>query len=210
MFPTTIEILITAFTTLPAVGKKGATKIVTDYLAMTTKDQDQLLRALIDVRKTVTKCPICHAFSQNNEVCGICQDPRRDKSQIMIIRDPLDLVMVEKNNHYNNCYTGKYHVLNKLINPLEKIMFGDTTLVDLEYSIEKFFRDNLVDNLELIYFVKHSFASQITFAYIEDYISKSKKKERIKIVKLATGLPSNFNPQNVDSESFSNAYENRK
>jgi recombination protein RecR len=206
MLPEPITNLITSIATLPGIGNKGSTKIVLDYLNAPKPTQDSILKSFIDVRQQITICPVCFYLSTENHPCNICQDISRKTNQIMIVLNPFDVISIET----NNVFRGRYHVLNQLISPLENKMPDSTTLYDLEHRIEQFLRVNLVDEMELIYFIKHSFQSLTTYSYIADYISKSKHKDRIHLVKLATGLPSNFNIQQIDQESLQIAYENRK
>jgi recombination protein RecR len=206
MLPAPIENLTQAISTLPGIGKKGASKLVLDYLLSDRTVQDAILKAFIDTRQQVTKCTTCNYLSEGNEECLICKSNSRFENQIMVVQSAFDVVPIENNHVYN----GKYHVLEKLISPLDGILPNNTKVVDLEHRIDKFVRENKTDNLELIYFVKHSFQAATTYAYIEDYVSTHKQKDRIKLSKLATGLPTNFNIQQIDQESFKIAYENRK
>jgi recombination protein RecR len=206
MLPTPINNLIQSISSLPGIGKKGATKIILDYLISSREVQDSILKSFIDVRQQVTKCPECHYLSEQHKLCGICSDHSRIDNQIMVVQSAFDIVPIENNGAYH----GRYHVLEKLISPLDKQMVTDTTIYDLETRIEKFLRENPAEKLELIYFVKHSFAALTTFSYIDDYIKKSKNANRLNFSQLATGLPTNFNIQQIDQDSFKIAYENRK
>jgi recombination protein RecR len=206
MLPDPINNLITSIASLPGIGKKGAQKLVLDYLLTSKEVQDNILKSFIDIRRDITICPTCFYLSVNNEECAICKDQSRINNKLMIVQTSFDIISLENTKFYN----GKYHVLNKLIAPLDKIMPSDTTIYHLEHRIENYFRKNPTDQLELIYFVKESFQSNTTYAYIYDYINKSKNKDRIKLSKLATGLPTNFNIQTLDQDSLKIAYENRK
>jgi recombination protein RecR len=205
MLPEPINNLVTSIASLPGIGKKGATRIVLDYLNSDKVIQDNILRSFIDVRRNTTICPICSYISQDNQPCVICQNRSRTDNQIMIVHSPFDIISIEENRVYN----GKYHVLNNLISPLDNQMVNTTTIPELELRITNFIRHNPADKLELIYFIKHSFSALTTFTYIQDFINNL-NSNRVTIVKLATGLPSNFNIQNIDQESLKVAYENRK
>ncbi|MGL4758668.1 MAG: hypothetical protein ACRCXZ_04995 [Patescibacteria group bacterium] len=206
MLPTSIENLIQSISSLPGIGKKGASKLVLDYLHQETNIQDLILKSFIDVRQQVKKCPTCYFLSEGESECIICKSDFRNESQIMIVNTALDVIPIET----NNVFGGKYHVLQNLISPLDNLMPQDTTLYDLEHRIDKFLRNNSIESLELIYFIKHSFAASTTYSYIEDYCLNHKHKSRIKLTKLATGLPTNFTIQSMDQDSFKIAYENRK
>jgi recombination protein RecR len=206
MLPAPIQNLTESIASLPGIGKKGASKLVLDYLLSDRSIQDAILKAFIDTRQQVTKCTTCNYLSESNQECLVCQSTSRFENQFMVVHSAFDVVPIENNHVYN----GKYHVLEKLISPLDGILPSNTTVIDLEHRIDKFLREDKVANLELIYFVKHSFQAATTYAYIEDYVSTHKHKDRIKLSKLATGLPTNFNIQSIDQESFKIAYENRK
>ena len=205
MLPSPIENLISSIAALPGIGKKGASKLVLDYLMQDKATQDAILKAFIDTRQEVTKCPTCFFMGEKSQECVICSSDTRFNNQIMVVNTALDIIPIENNHVFN----GKYHVLEKLISPLDNAMPSNTTLYDLEHRIDKFLRNDTVGILELIYFVKHSFAAATTYSYIEDYTKNHKHATRIKLTKFATGLPSNFSLQSLDQDSFKIAYENR-
>jgi recombination protein RecR len=205
MLPTPITNLIQSISALPGIGKKGSTKIVLDYLNSSKETQDNILKSFIDTRQLVTKCQTCFYISENNQECNICTDTTRIQNQLMIVKNAFDVIPIENNGFYK----GKYHILEKLISPLDKQMPSDTTLYQLEHRIEKYLQEN-TNNIELIYFINYSFSSMTTYTYIEEYIKNSKYKDRITLSQLATGLPTNFNIQSIDQDSLKIAYDNRQ
>jgi len=108
--------LINEFTKLPGIGKKSAERLAYHILRVRRTEALALADAIRNVKENVRYCRICYNLSEADE-CQICQDPKRDRSQLCVVEQPRDLMVLEQ----TGIYRGLYHVLLGRIAPLEGI-----------------------------------------------------------------------------------------
>jgi recombination protein RecR len=205
MLPDLLNNLTNALTQMPGIGKKGASKLALDYLNLTPEQQVNILKGLLDVNKDLGQCTECFFFSKKHQLCEFCANAMRDQHKILVLTQATDVIPIEQTQIYN----GLYHVLVRLISPLDGVMVKDTTLLDLELRIERFMQKTTNGNLELILFLKNGFNGKTTSAYLHDYVSNKRWSNRITITKLAEGLPANFNTASLDTDTLKQAIKGR-
>ena len=118
--------LIEAFQRLPGIGPKSAQRLTYYLLHVPQTELDEFADALTRLKKDTVFCDICKNVSESNP-CPICEDSKRDKTQIIVVEQPLDILAFEKTGKYN----GVYHVLHGAINPLENIGPDEIYIEDL-------------------------------------------------------------------------------
>jgi len=118
--------LINEFTKLPGIGKKSAERLAYHILRVHRTEAMALADAIRNVKENVRYCRICYNLSEAEE-CGICQDPRRDRSLLCVVEQPRDLIVLEQ----AGVYRGVYHVLLGRISPLEGIGPDQLTIAAL-------------------------------------------------------------------------------
>jgi recombination protein RecR len=106
--------VIDEFARLPGIGKKSAERLAYHILRVPKAEALSLADAIKNVRENVRYCRTCFNLSEADE-CAICQDPKRDRSQLCIVEQPRDLMALEQ----AGAYRGLYHVLLGRIAPLE-------------------------------------------------------------------------------------------
>jgi recombination protein RecR len=75
-----------------------------------------LAEAIQRVKQNVRNCKTCCNLTEEDE-CAICRDHRRDRSRLLVVEQPRDLMSLEA----TGAYRGLYHVLLGRIAPLEGI-----------------------------------------------------------------------------------------
>src|SRR3990170_1615479 len=114
--PKSVETVIAEFEKLPGIGPKSAQRL-TYYLLHAPKEQAAALSAAIsDLKDKTVICQTCFNIAEENP-CTICTSRGRDRSQIMIVEEPLDVLALERSHSYN----GLYHVLHGSLAPLDNI-----------------------------------------------------------------------------------------
>jgi len=108
--------LIDEFSKLPGVGKKSAERMAYHILRVHKNEALGLAEAIRNVKENVRYCKYCFNLAEGDE-CGICQDPRRDRTVMCVVEQPRDLMALEQ----PGTYRGLYHVLLGRIAPLEGI-----------------------------------------------------------------------------------------
>lgn len=167
-----IEQLIELFEQIPTIGRKSAENIAYSILSMDITDK--FVTILKNIKK-IYHCPKCGLYIENN-YCNFCNDMKRNHSQIMVITYPKNADIFEKNNIYN----GLYHVLNGTINI-------STNISDL-YINSLIKRINNSNIEEVIIATDHTLDGETTAQYILQVLKK-KLEKKIKITRLACGIP---------------------
>ncbi|MDR1054938.1 MAG: recombination mediator RecR [Prevotellaceae bacterium] len=105
---------------LPGIGRKTALRLVLYLLRLPNNEVQRFGNAFINMRENICYCKHCNNIS-DSEVCGICNNPRRDKSLICVVESIRDVMSIENTQQYN----GLYHVLGGIISPMEGIAPSD-------------------------------------------------------------------------------------
>lgn len=108
--------VIDEFAKLPGIGRKSAERLAYHLLRVHKSEALGLADAIRDVRENVRYCKTCYNLSEG-ELCTVCRDPKRDRTQLCIVEQPRDLMALEQ----AAVFRGMYHVLLGRIAPLEGI-----------------------------------------------------------------------------------------
>ena len=98
---------------LPGIGRRTALRLALFLLSQEESMVEKFSETLVDFRKNIKYCRICHNIS-DTEVCEICASPKREHSLICVVSDVRDVMAIENTGMYRGCS----HVLGGLINPL--------------------------------------------------------------------------------------------
>lgn len=195
MYPKSISSLIECFKDLPGIGEKSAERLA---FAMLGFDKDRLTTfatAISDVRDKIRRCSVCNNISET-AVCPICGNNNRKKDTIFVVEKPKDVALFERLGVYN----GLYHVLDGLISPLEGINPDDINIKSLLDRV----KNN--DVSEIILALKPSIEGETTMQYIKKIL----ENEKVKVSKIATGVPIGTDIEYIDTMTLEMALEERK
>ena len=121
-----IEEAVNAFASLPGIGKKTALRLVLHLIKQDTEVSEQFGKAIVQMRKNIKHCEICHNLS-DDRICQVCQDKKRDQSLVCVVESIRDVMAIEDTSQYR----GLYHVLGGVISPIEGIGPGDINVDSL-------------------------------------------------------------------------------
>ena len=187
-----INRLINCFTTLPGVGYKTAERYAYKIIESDKAFITEFLNAVKDVKESVKFCITCGNFSVK-EACGICE--RRKSDIVCVVRDPRDIIAIEK----SGAFDGTYHVLHGVISPLDKKGPDDINLKSLVVRIRE-------QNIrEIIIATNPDVEGEATANYIAVLV----KPSGVKVTRLATGLSLGTNLEYADRVTLSSAIANR-
>jgi recombination protein RecR len=111
-----VEQLIQAFGRLPGVGAKTAERLAHHILKCPPEEALALADAIRQVKERVRHCQTCFNLTdQEQPLCALCRDPKRDQSLLCVVEQPRDLMAIESAGTYN----GVYHVLLGRLAPLQ-------------------------------------------------------------------------------------------
>lgn len=123
---------IDEFSKLPGIGSKTATRLVLHLLKQDTKAVEAFGNAIIQLKKEVKYCKMCHNIS-DTELCQLCANPQRDSSILCVVENIRDVMAVEATQQFN----GLYHVLGGIISPMDGIGPNDLTIDSLVDRVAK-------------------------------------------------------------------------
>jgi len=125
-YPAAVEKLIDEFAKLPGIGRKSAERLAFYILKNDEATANGLARAILDVKQKIKHCRICWNLA-DGQVCGICSNAARDRTQVLVVEQPKDLIALEQ----TGMYRGTYHVLMGRLSPLDGVEASDLTIADL-------------------------------------------------------------------------------
>jgi recombination protein RecR len=121
-----LENAVRELSSLPGIGRKTALRLALHLLKRTENDVNSFGQALIQLKKEVRYCTICHNIS-DQDLCPICSDHQRDNQLICVVEDIRDVMAIESTRQYR----GLYHVLGGKISPMDGIGPGNLTINQL-------------------------------------------------------------------------------
>lgn len=190
-----IDRLINEFSKLPGIGRKTAQRLAFHVINMDIKDVTGLSKALVDVKNEIKYCSVCCNIS-DTEVCPICANSHRDPSTICVVEDPRDVAAMERTKDYS----GRYHVLNGIISPMDGI---GPDMLNIKELISRL-GDGSVK--EIIMATNPTIEGEATAMYI----SRLVKPMGIKVTRIAHGLPVGGDLEYADDVTISKALEGRR
>lgn len=111
-----LEGAITELSRLPGIGRKTALRLALHILRCDEQAGVTLGEAIINMRKGIRYCSVCHNISET-EVCPICANERRDRTTVCVVESVKDVMSFENTGQY----FGVYHVLGGVISPMDGI-----------------------------------------------------------------------------------------
>ncbi|MBO7614236.1 MAG: recombination protein RecR [Bacilli bacterium] len=190
-----LERLEESFNKLPSIGKRSAERLAYSILDMSNDDVDEFCNALKGVKNKIHVCPVCGAYTED-ELCDICTDSSRDKSVLLVVSYPKDVISFEA----MNTYRGLYHVLGGIISVQNGKSIDELNIPGL---IERV-KDSEVK--EIIIATNPTIEGETTAIYL----SKVLKDYVPNITRLAYGLQMGGTLDYTDSLTLAKAIEGRR
>ncbi|GAB1420888.1 recombination protein RecR [Anaerolineales bacterium] len=193
--PEPISNLINAFSRLPGVGPKTASRLTFYLLRAPDELSLSLSSALADLKKETCFCSKCFHITVMDP-CVICSDPTRDQHSVVVVEEPLDVLAVER----TGTYTGLYHVLHGAISPVNGIGPESLKVSELVDRVEQ----NQI--LEVIIATNPGLEGDATAMYIQKLLTG----KGVRVTRLARGLPVGGDLEYVDAVTLSRALQGRQ
>ena len=192
--PEPVTRLVEAFSRLPGVGPKTASRL-TYYLLRASDDVSlDLAAALTNLKQQTQFCSICFNITVDDP-CPICSSRQRETESIAVVEDPLDLMAIER----TGIYKGQYHVLHGAISPVNGVGPDDLKIRELVKRV----KDNKA--LEVIVATNPGMEGDATAMYLQRELAGTGAR----MTRLARGLPTGGDLEYVDSVTLMRALEGR-
>ncbi len=190
-----VEGAVEAFNALPGIGKKTALRLVMHFLQTDIKQSEVFAEAILKMKKGIHSCKHCNNIS-DTPICSICNSTSRDETTICIVENFRDVIAIEQ----TGMYKGKYHVLGKLISPMDGI------------GPEQLMLNNLVNRIEqqgvkeIIMALNPTINGDTTLFYI----SKILKNQTVTITSIARGIAFGGELEYVDDITLARSLASRQ
>lgn len=188
--PEPVTKLVEAFSRLPGVGPKTASRLTYYLLRAPDELSQNLSLALRDLKAQTRLCSMCYNITMSDP-CGICADHTRDHQLICAAEEPLDVLAIEKTGAYN----GLYHVLHGAISPVNGIGPDELKIRELIQRVDK------QDVTEVIIATNPGLEGDATAMYIQ----RELLGRTVKMTRLARGLPVGGDIEYADSVTLMRA-----
>ena len=189
-----INKLIEQLSRLPGIGAKSAQRLAFHILNMPKDQVEELSASIVNAKANVQYCKNCYTLT-DQEICPICNNPRRNRKVIMVVENTRDLAAYEKTGKYD----GVYHVLHGAISPMLGIGPDDIKLKELMQRLSQ-------DDIEEVIIATNSSLEGETTAM---YISKLVKPTGIRVSRIASGVPVGGDLEYIDEVTLLRALEGR-
>lgn len=192
-YPRALQNLIDRLAILPSVGPKTAERYAFHLLNQSDERLESLANAIRDLKKQTTVCHSCLVISESSP-CQICADQNRNRKVLCVVENSQDLNAIESTKQFH----GLYFVLGGLINTIEDL--GPETL-NIDKLLKRIQKEEIT---ELILALNFTLEGETTALYLGKIL-----KNRIKITRLAKGLPAGSDLEYADETTLSSALKFR-
>ena len=190
-----LEEAVTAFASLPGVGRKTALRYVLSLLRLDENTVKHFGEIIQQLHEKISYCRNCYNLS-DTELCTICRNPLRESNILCVVENIRDVMMFERTRDYK----GVYHVLGGIINPLEGIGPTDLTVQQLVERVKK------GEVQEIILALPTTMEGDTT----NFYIYRTLKDVNISITTLARGVAVGNELEYTDEVTLARSLQNRQ
>ena len=201
MFAGPIQDLIDELARLPGIGPKSAQRVAFHLLKVPAQDVRRLSEALVEAKEKVRLCQVCFNLA-DEDLCGYCADPRRDRSIICVVQEPPDVIALERTREFR----GLYHVLQGSISPIEGIGPEDLRVAELLHRIKGTGAPDEPAVEEIILATNPNIEGEATAMYLARLLTPI----GLKVTRLASGLPVGGDLEYADEVTLGRAIEGRR
>jgi recombination protein RecR len=197
LLPEPIQDLINAFSRLPGIGPKTASRLTFHLLRASEDLALDLAEALQNLKTGTTYCQVCFNITAAGRTeCEVCASADRDAGLVCVVEEPLDVLALERTAGYQ----GRYHVLHGVLSPIEGIGPEDLKIRELVERV----RAGGVK--ELILATNPSMEGDYTSAYLRQQLQPL----GVRMTRLARGLPVGGDLEYADQSTLLRALAGRQ
>lgn len=190
-----LEHFVRVLSSLPGIGSRSARRIAFYLLKSDLRETEDLAETMLDLRRRVRFCSLCGGLS-TGDLCTICSDPTRDRSQLCIVEEPSDIFAIEGTGEYK----GLYHVLMGALSPLDGIGPEELRIKELAHRLDtgRFSEWFVATNPTL--------EGDATASYLSDRF----KRDTIRFTRISHGIPTGTGIEFADKSTLARSIRERK
>jgi recombination protein RecR len=189
-----VDNLVAQLTRLPGIGTRTAQRLAFHLLSTGREEALALSTAIEEVKERVRFCSECGNLTEE-ETCAICRDPRRDRTVVCVVEQPVDVVSLERTHEYR----GLYHVLGGALSPLDGVEPSDLRIGELLRRVDA------GDVAEVVLATNPTMTGEATAAYLADRL-----RDHVRVTRLASGLPVGGDLEYADEATLGRALAGRR
>lgn len=195
--PEALQNLIRVLARLPGVGRRTAERMAYRLLLRNQALLRDLQTALDRAARELTLCPRCGNLTSTDAVpCRICTDPNRDPAFLCIVEGAPDIQILEQ----ARTFTGHYFCLQGKLSPHQQ----ETVTQPVLDRLFKRIQDDKVT--EILLALNSDVESDATAAFLAEQLQPL----RLRITRLAFGIPAGSGLAYSDPETLSRALAGRQ
>ncbi|MCY4366596.1 MAG: recombination mediator RecR [Chloroflexi bacterium] len=187
--------LVQELNKLPGIGPKSAQRLAYFIIRLPDEEAFDLANAINAVKQSIMFCGQCQNLTDSSP-CSVCANSQRNREQICVVEEPLDVLALER----THCYRGLYHVLHGVLSPLNGVGPDQIKLREL------FARLSDEEVKEVVIATNPTLEGEATAMYI----SRNLAGANIKVTHLARGLPVGGSLEYTDEVTLSRAFQGRQ
>jgi recombination protein RecR len=180
---------------LPGIGPKSAARLTYYLLRIPEAEARALAEAIIAVKEKTVLCSSCQNITDSNP-CAVCASKERDHSIICVVKEPLDILALERTGRYR----GLYHVLHGVLSPMDGIGPDDLKIKELLQRLKA------GSVSEVILATNPNLEGEATAMYLQRLLSPF----GVRLTRLARGLPVGGDLEYADEVTLTHALEGRQ
>ena len=194
MYAGPIQRLIAELAKLPGIGQRSAQRLAFHILRADDEDATALAASIREVKEKVGLCEVCFNLAEGPR-CRICEDERRDPTVICVVEEPGDVIPIERTHEFR----GLYHVLGGALSPIDGIDPEDLKIAELAERIGS------GEVEEVVLATNPTTTGEATALHIADLL-----RDRVRITRLASGLPVGADLEHADEVTLGRALAGRQ
>ena len=191
--------LVKQLKVLPGVGNKTAQRMALHLLTYKRPQGQQLADALMTAMLDIKQCKRCRGLS-DDDICPVCNDPRRNDSVLCIVETAADMMAIEQTANFN----GKYFVLGGHLSPIDGIGAEQLGIGQLLRLLQQQAQDG--EPVQEIILATSTTVEGQTTAH---FISEAVKPYVSMITRIAQGIPMGGELEYLDAMTLGQALQNR-
>jgi len=203
-YPAPVRELIEQLSKLPGIGARSAERLAFHLLKAPRDEALALGEAVRRVKEQVKHCAVCYNLS-GDDLCAVCADPERDRSRVLVVEQPKDLIALEQ----TAMYKGLYHVLMGRLSALDGVEPEDLTIGALLERVRRSSASDDPDRVkieEVVLGLNPTLEGDGTALYLADQLAAM----GVRVSRLARGVPTGSSLEFANKAVLADAIQGRQ